>query len=481
MTVLRAEQVVGGEHQNTGFRLSFGTQRNMDSHLVAVEVGVVRSTYQRMQTKRSSFHEDRLKGLNAETVKRGSTVQKDRVLFDNELQCIPYFGALLVHHLLRALDIVCNTVLNQLFHNERPEQFDRHLLGNTALIDLQIRTDNDNGTAGIVNTFSEKVLTETALLAFQHVGQRFQCSGIGTGNCSSAAAVVDQGVHCFLEHAFLVANNDIRSIQLKESLQTVVSVDDSAVKIVQIGSRESAAIQLNHGTQFGRNDRKHVDDHPLGTVTGLTEGIHHFNTLEDLCLFLSGGFLKFFAQLHGKRFAVNLFQKLFDRFGTHAGFKIILVFFFQIPILFLREELVLLQRSKAGVDNDVVCKVQNLFQHSRSEIQDQAHTAGNSLEVPDVRYGSRQDDMSHALTTHLGASDLNAAAITDLSFVADLLILAAMAFPILCRPEDPFTEQTVAFGLQSTVVDSLRFLYLTIRPGHDSFRRGNSNLYGIKR
>ena len=481
MTVLRTQQVVSRKHQDTGFCLRFCAQRNVNSHLVAVKVCVVRSTYQRMQAKCSAFNKDRFKCLNAETVKRRCTVQQYRVLFDDKFQSIPDFGTLFIHHFLGTLDVVGNAVLNQFLHYERTEQLNGHFLGNTALIDLQIRSDNDNGTSGIVNTFAQKVLTETSLLTFQHIGKGFQGSGVCSSYCSAATTVVDQRVHSFLKHTLLITNNDVRCVQLQKSFQTVIAVDNTTIEIVQIGSSKSAAVQLNHRTQFRRNNRKDIDDHPFGAVSGLTESVHNFDTFEDLGLLLTGSFFQLFAQLNGKCFTIHLLQKLFDRFGTHTGFKIIFVFFFHVPILLLSEKLILLKRSEAGIDDNIVCKVQNLFQHSRSEIQNQAHAAGNSLEVPDMRNRSSQDNMSHALTTHLGASNFNAAAITDLSFVADFLILSAVAFPILRRPKDPFAEQTVAFGLQGTVVNRLRFLYLTIRPGHDSFRRGDSNLYGIKR
>ena len=68
----------------------------------------------------------------------------------------------------------------KLLHDERLEQLERHFLRQTALIDLQVRADDDNRTAGVVNTLAEQVLTETALLALQHVGQgleRHGCSG----------------------------------------------------------------------------------------------------------------------------------------------------------------------------------------------------------------------------------------------------------------------------------------------------------------
>ena len=139
----------------------------MDSHLVAVEVRVVSGTYERMKLDRLTFHKDRLKCLDTQSVQRGGAVQHNRVLFDHFLEHIPHFRLESLHHLLCIFDIVRCPVCNQFFHYERFEQLDRHLFRETALVDLQFRSHDDNGTSGIVDTFSEQVLTETSGLTFQ--------------------------------------------------------------------------------------------------------------------------------------------------------------------------------------------------------------------------------------------------------------------------------------------------------------------------
>ena len=40
-------------------------------------------------------------------------------------------------------------------------------------MEFQFRAYDDNGTAGVVNTLTQEVLTETALLTFQHIGKGF--------------------------------------------------------------------------------------------------------------------------------------------------------------------------------------------------------------------------------------------------------------------------------------------------------------------
>ena len=171
--VRRFQQVVRREQQEPALCLCFHGQGQMNGHLVTVKVCIECSTHQRMQFDRLTFHKDRLKCLNSQSVQRRRTVQHDRMLFDDFLQHIPHFRLQTFHHFLGALDIVCGIVCHQFFHNKGLEQLDRHLLRKTALVDLQLRPDHDNRTSGIIHTFPKQILTETAGFTLQHVGQRF--------------------------------------------------------------------------------------------------------------------------------------------------------------------------------------------------------------------------------------------------------------------------------------------------------------------
>ena len=55
--------------------------------------------------------------------------------------------------------------------SSRLEQLESHLFRQTALIHFEFRSYNDNRTAGVVDALAEKVLTETALLALEHIGK----------------------------------------------------------------------------------------------------------------------------------------------------------------------------------------------------------------------------------------------------------------------------------------------------------------------
>jgi len=70
-------------------------------------------------------------------------------------------------------------------------------------------------------------------------------------------------------------------------------------------------------------------------------------------------------------------------------------------------------------------------------------------------YRRGEFDMPHPLTAHLRMCDFHAALVADDAFVADLLVLAAIALIILCRPEDAFAEKSVSFRLERPVVNRL--------------------------
>ena len=152
--------------------------------------------------------------------------------------------------------------------DERLEQDERHLLRQTALVELELRTDDDDGTAGVIDALAEQVLAETALLALEHVGERLQRTVAGAGDGAAMAAVVEERVDGFLQHALFVADDDVRRLELQQVLQTVVAVDDAAIEIVEIGGREAAALERHERTQVRRDDRQHFEDHPLRTGLG---------------------------------------------------------------------------------------------------------------------------------------------------------------------------------------------------------------------
>ena len=86
LAVRGLQQVAGGQHQHLGFTLGLGGQRQMNSHLVAVEVGVEGGADQGVQLDGTALDQDRLESLDAQTVQCRCTVQQDGVALDDGLQ-----------------------------------------------------------------------------------------------------------------------------------------------------------------------------------------------------------------------------------------------------------------------------------------------------------------------------------------------------------------------------------------------------------
>ena len=185
-------------------------------------------------------------------------------------------------------------------------------------------------------------------------------------------------------------------------------------------------------------------------------------------------------ELRGQGLQVHVLQQLLHGLGAHAGLEIVLILLAVVAVLLLGEDLILGQRGLAGIGDDIVGEVQHLLQDAGADVQQQAHPGGDALEIPDVGDGGGQLDVAHALTAHLGTGDLHAAAVADLALVADLLVLAAVALPVLGGSEDALAEQAVPLGLQGAVVDGLGLLHLAVGPGEDLLGRGHADLDRVK-
>ena len=119
----------------------------MNRHLVAIKVSVEAFADQRMQMDRVTFDKSRFKRLNTHPVQRRSTIQKNRVVLDHELEDIPNFFILPLEHFLGALDGVGVSEFLELADNERLEQFQSDFFGKAALVQFQFRSNNDHTTS----------------------------------------------------------------------------------------------------------------------------------------------------------------------------------------------------------------------------------------------------------------------------------------------------------------------------------------------
>src|SRR6185369_4671996 len=240
-------------------------------------------------------------------------------VLDDLFEDVPHLGADALDDALGALDVVREALLDELPHDERLEQLERHLLGQAALVELELRADDDDRPAGVVHALAEQVLAEPALLALEHVGQGLEAVVARAGDRAATAAVVDQGVARLLEHPLLVADDDLGGAELQEPLEPVVPVDHAAVEVVQVGGREAAAVELDHGPQVGRDDRQDRQDHPLRPRAGATERLDQAEPLDRLLAALAGAGADLDVELARQRLQVHPADDLANRLGAHAG------------------------------------------------------------------------------------------------------------------------------------------------------------------
>ena len=454
----------------------------MNSHLVAVEVSVERSADQRVQLNSFAFDQERFKSLNTETVKRRCTVQHDGMLVNHFFENIPYDRILVLNHLLGSLDGRSQSAKFKLVEDKRFEELKSHQFRQTALMQFQVRTDGNNGTARVVNTFTQQVLTEAAALTFDHVGQRLQRTLGRTGHGFAAAAVVQQRVNSFLQHAFFIADDDVRSLELKKTLQTIVTVDHAAVEVVQVARSETTAVKRNQRTQIRRKNRKNIHDHPLRLNAGALETFQNLQTFGDLLdLRFAGGFGKLSSEILNFFVNVDRSQQLFNGFGAHHGLEFVTVFFGLSHVVVFGHELASAKLGHAGIYNDIGFEIQDAFDITQRNIENHTHAGRKALQEPNMSNRASQLNVTHAFAANLGKCDFHAALFANDALMLQTFVFTAKTFVILNRSENLCAEQTVAFGFERTVVNCLRLLYFTVRPRTNLFRGSNADLDRVKR
>jgi len=142
-TVSGIQNIVRLEHQHLCFQNCFIAQRQVNSHLVTVEVGIERGTCQRVELDSFAFNHLRLECLDTQTVQCRCTVEQYGMTLHYMLKDIEDNRFLAVYNLLGALHSLHDSALNELTDNERLVKFGSHQFRQTTLAHLQFRTHND--------------------------------------------------------------------------------------------------------------------------------------------------------------------------------------------------------------------------------------------------------------------------------------------------------------------------------------------------
>src|SRR5262249_40497054 len=313
------------------------------------------------------------------------------------------------------------------------------------------------------------------MLAFEHVGERFERPLVGTRDHAPAPAVVEQRVNRFLQHALFVADDDIGSAQLDQPLQAVVTVDDAPVEIIEVGGGEAAAIERYKRPQIRRNHRNLGQNHPLRPVAGLLERLYDLEPLGDLLLLDVGvGARDLGAQIGLHLIEVEPLEHLADRLSADRGGEAVRPQrFLRLEIFVLAQQLAIRQRRQSRLEHDVAFEVKDALQRLERHVEHEPDTRGQRLEEPDVRDRRGKLDVTHALAPYPRKRNLDRALLADDALVLHALVLAAQALVVLDRTEDARAEQAVTLRLEGAIVDGLRLFDLAVGPRQNLLRARN--------
>ena len=238
------------------------------------------------------------------------------------------------------------------------------LLGKSALMELEFWSDDDDRTGGVVDSLAEEVLAEATLLALDHVREGFERTIAGAQDRTSASTVVEERVDRLLEHSLLVADDDLRGVEVHQLLETVVPVDDSSIEIVEIGCREVARFEKNQRAKIRWDHGHDVEDHPGRIVAAESKLLDELEALgQILDSLLGAGLGEFLADFGSRREEIDAGKELGDGVGAHEGLEgAVSVSLHGDPILVLVHDLLHLQIRVTRIDDDVVLEVDDLLE-----------------------------------------------------------------------------------------------------------------------
>ncbi len=193
------------------------------------------------------------------------------------------------------------------------------------------------------------------------------------------------------------------------------------------------------------------------------------------------------TELVAQRVKVDILEKVVHSFGAHLGHELVGVSVLEalvscgqavehIEVFLLGEELHLFHSlGHTGIDHDIALVINHGIELLGGQTQQVAYLIGKRTEVPDMSHRHNKANVTHALAAHFLFCHFNGAAVANDTFVADALVLAAMALVVLHRAEDALAEQTVALGLVGTVVYGFRLKHLAAALLEDFLGRSQSD------
>lgn len=263
------------------------------------------------------------------------------------------------------------------------------------------------------------------------------------------ATVVKQRVDRFLQHALFVVDDDVRRLQLKKIAETIVAVDDAAIKIVEVGRRETTTVERNERTQIRRDHRKHFENHPFRTVSGFDEALDNFQTARkfDFCL-LGARVRHLLLQLLDDFRQIERGEHIAERFRAHfRDERVIAVFGLRLRVFVFGKQLLRFERRFARIDDQIFFIINDGFELARRHVEQKPEAGRHRFEEPNVRHGNGEFDVPHAAAAFPRNGNFDAATVADDAFILDALVFSAGAFVVAHRPKIRWQKSPPGSGL----------------------------------
>ena len=197
------------------------------------------------------------------------------------------------------------------------------------------------------------------------------------------------------------------------------------------------------------------------------------------------------AKVIRKVIEIQLLEQIVNGLCAHLCNKLIWVSIFEILIVFrdflhpveiflFCEQIQIVQSllcQRTCLNDDIALIVNHHIEFFCRQTEQITNLVRQRLEIPYMSHGHNQLDVSHTLTAYLLFCNFNTATVADNAFVANALVLAAVALIVLNRTENALAEQAISLRLVCTVVDCFRLQHLAARAFKNLFRRCQAYCY----
>src|SRR3989344_688240 len=92
-------------------------------------------------------------------------------------------------------------------------------------------------------------------------------------------SVVYESIDCFLENSLLITQDNIRSIYFFKFFQTIIAIDNTSIKIVDIRRSVAPTIKRHHRTNGWWNNRNTYQKHPFWSDIRVNHPLHSTHSL----------------------------------------------------------------------------------------------------------------------------------------------------------------------------------------------------------